>query len=490
VSTETIDRLASIIDGLAPLGDAGPGQPVLAAEWNALVGAVQELARIAVAREQSAEEVLAANFARLGHGHDGAVNLTWFDPETRSLVEGARSQRADLAAELARTQRTQAELRTALDEVRADLASVKDQLDDIGDRDRHRSRSVDKLSARVEDFVGNATSIADLRTTLGAMDSRVGEALAFRDELVDDAGDRVDLAALRGDVSELLKIRENLTAADGRVVEYRDFERRLVAIEDTVGEDGGERPGGNLPGFDLDSFRAEVLDAATARLDPRLLAVEAGVTNAGSRLDGIDPRVTSAQEALAGHTAQIGALQTATAGLPDLSTRVATAETRLSAHDTQLTVVAPLSDRVSTAESALASLPSLEARLATNEAELASTRESVTRIDQMDSRLSAIEALDLPPILDRVGVLEAGLSETRSVATENGERVTVLESRADDSDRRFLDVETLGNANREVIDLLSRDVQDIRTTTPSRPLGGPTIGRLVTERPGGGVVPG
>ena len=486
MSTETLDRLAAIIDGLSPIGGAGPGEPVRADQWNTLVGGVQELAKIAVARERSAEEVLAANFAKVDHGHESTVDLTWFDPDTRSMIEGGRAQRADLAAELERVQRDLAEARAAIQVMRDEVAAMKDQVDGVDDRDRDRATSLDRLSVRVESFTDNATSIADLRSTLGGIDGRVGESLAFRNELVDETGAPIDMAVLRRDVTELRQIRENLTAADGRLVEYRDFERRVAAVEDEL-----ERitPGGEGPGFDLEGFRAEILDATNAMLDPRLSGIESGIGNLETTLEVLDPRVAEAtdgvtknSETLATHGAQIGALQATTATLPSLTTRVGTVENRLATHDARFASLEQLPDRMTKAEQQLEALPSIDRRLAENERGLAATRESLKKMDELEVRIAAIEGRDLGEFDIRFDVLEASLAETNGSLSENGERLVVLESRSDDQVRRFAEIETLGKANREMLTLLAREVDDIRTGGRRPPIG------PVIPAPGGPIV--
>jgi hypothetical protein len=340
----------------------------------------------------------------------------------------------------------------------------------------------------VESFNDNAVSIADLRSTLGGIDDRVGQALAFRDEITDDAGQPIDMAALRSDVAELVKIRENLTAADGRLVEYRDFERRLAAVEDEVGDAGGTPQGGG--GVDLDGFRAEILEATAELVEPRLAEVESGIGDIRATMDGVDARVTAAQDAVAGHTAQLGALQATIAGLPDVTTRVGTLESRVAAHDVRFEVLDPLPDRVAKAESMLESLPVIEERLSATESDLARAQGAIARIEDLDARVSAIEQLDPGGFGGRLDAIGAGLAATRADVAGNGDRLLVLESRADDQDVRLGEMETLTNATRETMTLLARDVDAIRTGGGSLPGGIDVVGPGgVFLPPGGGAPP-
>ena len=97
--SDTLALLDEIVKGAEAASGKGAGQPLRAAEWNALADAIARLARLAAAREKNETDALATTYARIDHQHLGAVGLTWFDAPTRALVEG-RSGAADVAARL------------------------------------------------------------------------------------------------------------------------------------------------------------------------------------------------------------------------------------------------------------------------------------------------------------------------------------------------------------------------------------------------------
>lgn len=455
MSVETLDRLAAIVDKLTPLGAAGPGEPVRAADWNSVVAAVQDLAKVAIARERTAEELLAAKFAKAEHGHEGAANLAWFDAETRSLIEGDRSQRADLAAELKRTQRDLQQVLTSVDGLRQELDAVKRQIDEVDDRDRDRLRSVDKLAGRVEGLSDNTTSIADLRSSLGTIDTRVGEALAFRDELVDPQGQPVDIAVLRTDVTDLLGLRENLKAADGSLVEYRDFERRLIAVEES-GPGGGPQPE-----LDLDALRESLLADADEHFAERFTGIDTDLAGVHDDLADLGPRVLATEDKLTTQSAQITVLQTTTASVPVLTTRVNTLETRVAGHDTDIATMGPLRDRVTAAEAAIGELSGLGPRVEATEAGLADAVGRIDVLDGLQNRVATIETEKLVQVDDQLLGLQAAVIDVQTETGKLGDRVTLLESRAAELGSDFDRVETLSAANRQALDLMARDLQSL-----------------------------
>lgn len=474
--TETLDQIARIVDTLEPLADATPGEPVRAEDWNAVVASVVDLARVALTRERTIDESLAAGYAPAGHQHLGAVALGWLDPVARDLVEGGRSQRADLAAELDRTRRDLVTVQTENRALTERVAALERRLSTLDDRDFDRSQRLDRLGGAVDTIGETETSLADLRRTFAAVDERVGEALALRDELVDVTGQRLDLAALRSDVDALNEIGERLRTADGSVVEIRAFEQRLAQVEARV--DSG--PGGGGPVFDLDAFRDQVLFEADARTLGRLEPVRDEIAALDSRVDVVAADVDRAQVQISDQAAALAAVRTQTNGIPALTNQVATLQSRVNDQQVRIDGLEQLPRRLDQVESRLERVEPLSGRVAVLESNVATMRTAVERIPQLEQRLVAIEGVrgDVNDLRTRLDATSAVAQDALSLAQNQGTRLTAVEAGVADQTARLVQVETLSRSHAETLRRLGSE----------RPIvGGGTIGGGTV---GGGVISG
>src|SRR5262245_53861191 len=96
------DRVQQIVTDLPQLGQMTPGAPVRSTDWNALVGALVDMARFALLQAQAeSTTVLDTRYAALAHQHVAQVEPSWLSPATLDMIDRAASSvevRADLKA--------------------------------------------------------------------------------------------------------------------------------------------------------------------------------------------------------------------------------------------------------------------------------------------------------------------------------------------------------------------------------------------------------
>ena len=510
MASDTLDLLEEIVKGAESATGKGPGQPLRAQEWNTLAGAVVRLARLAASRERSEDAALAKDFARADHTHLGEVDLTWFEPATRALVEG-RGAAGDVAARLDGLARDAKALRGEVAALTAEVTRLRDSLAGAATDDRARDVDLRRVATRLDAMVALDRRVTVLDGRVGGVDQGVREALAFRDTLRDASGAPLDVAGLAARVVTLEGVQDRLRLADGEVVRMRDFENRIAGLEQGVVTDA------NLDArltarLDRLATAADSLlvsraaGAAASALEPRFTALEGG-------LAGTNTALGTVREAGGADRARLGALEAriaaetvrgdrAAAGLDRLDAltgRVGVVETaagaaaqRLTALDavpnelgllrgqvTAATALAPRiaalesgmgagATRLAAAETAVATLPDLRARVVQAEAAAGQVAQFDSRLNGVQqgltalggqvtvvqSRLAAVDALG-----QRVAAFEGGIAEITSWRRGVDERLTTLPTRSA--------LETLTAR----VDTVERRTTDLgtRVTTVERP---------------------
>lgn len=455
--SDTLELLDSIVRGAEAATGKGAGQPLRAADWNALAEAVARLARLAAARERGETAALSKDFARADHAHLGEVGIAWFDPPTRALVE-ARGGAGDALARLDGLARDAAALRAELGALVGQVERLRTSLTDGAAEDRVRDATLRRFGDRLDGVLELDRRVTTLDGRVAGIDTGVRDALAFRDRLRDATGAPLDVAALAARVDGLAAAQDRLKLADGEVVRIRDFENRIAKLED----DGGAV-------LDLDGRIGTRLDAlvaapdgalvgraaaaATATLEPRLATLEGGLGAARAelgtagaaraadlaRLDALDVRVATegargdraaatldtlgalpgrviAVEAAAGAATQrlatVDALAAEVVRARDAATAAADLAPRLSALET---TARALDGRVGAAETATAGIADLRGRVGATEA-------SAARADALVGRVGGVEA-QLGSLVSSVTVAESRLAALDTLAT----RVTAAE---------------------------------------------------------------
>ena len=150
-------RVAAILDRLSGLSRMSSGMPVRAEDWNTVIGAVIDVARLFSVQAVSSTS----------HAHTGQVSREWLDPALTAVVDSTRQQQQAQAEQLRalsqRVDRVEQQLATLSGQV-GTPQSQADRTEDQGlDREltlkrtlqerRHRSALVQREVLRLEQLV-------------------------------------------------------------------------------------------------------------------------------------------------------------------------------------------------------------------------------------------------------------------------------------------------------------------------------------------------
>ena len=505
-TTETLDRIARIVDELGPLSNVERGTPLRASDWNTLASAVLDLARMSFQRESGDREALARDFAPVAHEHVGQVDATWFDDATRASIQQPAGGDADLRAELRNLQSALAALRTDLAGVRAEFKRLQLSIDGVQDNDRAREDKFTRLDLRVESLRDVRDDVAKTQQRLDQVGGRVEEALKFRDKLVDPAGAPIDVGVLAGKIGALEQLRDNLKAADGTLVRYRDFESRLVAIE-----------GSTITQAKLDasvlSHLSDASSAANAELSKNLLLKADALAAdrfavAATRLDGLQAdfgslrgRVDTQDQAVDSLRVRTGANETQVARigamslqLDGLGTRLNASEARVNDHTTALAGLASAGTRFDSLDARVGRLEPLAGRVDGLDQSFTSLGVRVAGIDDLGLRVQAVEARgdQITTAMTRIVNLESAVTTNKTQLDGFTSRVSVIEAQSGDFVQRIGGLETSVLVSRRDLTLLQQDVGGVKLAV-SGPGGIDSRLGLVERNPklqalGGGVV--
>ncbi len=476
--TDSLQWLATVIDDLGPIGQMTPGVPLRATDWNAVVGAVGNLARLVASREDTTDSFLDQRYATIDHRHTDQATLAWFEPQTRALLEQGVSGAVEQRAELKTLGNQLAELRSEVAGLRDELRGVRIEVDGLRDSDAARERGLSGLSLRLEAVADTAEGVTALDGRLGEMTRDIATVLEFRRELTDAAGNTIDVRAVEQRVTGLEGLRENLLTADGELVRIREIESALARLE----ENSVDRNA--IDEVILERLReGEILDEAGLvdsvservedRFTPRFEEIEAGgetlgagVETLGERLDEKDAQV----EALEKRADATDDTLAAQAGLGQqvtgLGKRVSTVETLAKTNQTAVAGLPALRKQLDGVEGSVARLPVLEERLGGLEKRVGrldgNVRDLATlpggvdalgkRLDGAEERLTLLNDLD-----QRVG-------ETATATAALDERLSAGEAQLDNLEGlpgRFDDIaQATGNLGpwRGVVDTRLKDL--------------------------------
>lgn len=297
VIANQLERIAKLVEALAPLGDKQRGMKIEAEDWNRLVTTMRGILEVDKAQEDTARLVLEENFAEKTHEHLGAVEVTWLDPTLQERISeggGSLSVRIALADVSKRVDTFSAEV--------ARLTAVAEEQQKRNDRS-----AVDELerSAKLREFEQRFSGLEDLRGLVTALDGRVGDLapaiqdiLDLRQELRDDQGNPIDVGHVVRDVAALEALAANLNGVDGSPVRLRDVEIQIRELQDVLDVGGG----GGLEGR-LAALAADLEARLDARVDDRVSTVRADLAteNEAARTQlaaELDAKVSASQVAI------------------------------------------------------------------------------------------------------------------------------------------------------------------------------------------------
>lgn len=220
-----LERLKALVDRLAPVSGVVQGELIRAGDWNALVGAVIEIARAVLAQE--IETTPAA------HEHPDQVTAGWLEPRLRALIErGPLSDPAAMIRLSALEQRID-RLGSRIEDVNGNLGDVRDRVTEVTTRDLVRQADVTSVRRVVEGLSDSRESVVELRETLRTLQADVSTAVTVGRGLMVD-GQPVDMQALVGRLSSVEELRDRLKQPDGSLLDASALEHRLTELTNTL----------------------------------------------------------------------------------------------------------------------------------------------------------------------------------------------------------------------------------------------------------------
>lgn len=279
-ATTQLERISGLVEKLEPISNKQRGMRIEAEQWNTLVDVVLGVLQLDRLQEQRTESLLDQRFAPRDHEHLGQVSLSWLDADLQSKFAGGTNSIST---------------RQLLSEMDQKIKSLSDQVAKLSAALEANQRVIDDTLVRNADrtmkllsFEDRFKGIEDLRTTVTTLSNDVGsvrvnvdKVLDLRKSLQDEAGNPIDVAQVKRDLTDLQAIRENLKGADGKPLRLRDLELRIGEVADVVGTGG---PGGLEGRFA--NFSASLQDTLAGRtessikiLKTELLAENVAVEN-------------------------------------------------------------------------------------------------------------------------------------------------------------------------------------------------------------------
>jgi chromosome segregation ATPase len=471
---ESLELLSAVIDDLEPIGQMTAGNPLRAGDWNAMVSAVRNLARLIVSREKTTDALLNERYASRDHNHSGQMTLAWFEPGARTLLDEAMSGAVEQRAAVTELRKEMAALRLEMAALKSQLENVRIQFDGLRDEDASRQRELNTLSVRVESLIDVEDNLAELNTRFDDIGASLEEAIAFREQLVDENGNPIDVAGFGTRINVLENMRNNLRTADGNIVNIREFESALTRLEENAinRNDVDDvilhrlREGEILDEAGLvDSVTTRVQDNFTARFD----SLTDTTNTLASQLSGVDENIAAHDNRLDNVEAGVSSALTSVGTLTGLPDRVAAHSTRLSAVET----------RVQGNEAAIADLPSIRTRLSTVENrvtvidDLSANINGLTdRVETVESNMGQIDILtsSVNGLTNRVGTIEQSMPNIANLQQQVSANSTDIENLDQRVHTNETELDNLSGLSKQVASLTQtqRSIVDWRGTVDKR----------------------
>lgn len=220
-----LERLDALTKQLIPLTRTQPGAPIRAQDWNAVVGALVDVARAILAN--------AAAQAVPPHTHTEQVSLGWLDPRLRSTIERGPMSDPQAVARLGDFDRKVSRFNARLDGLDAQLGDVRNRVVNVATRDLVREKDVTETRRTIDGLADARNDVAAVRETLRSVQADLGVAVDAARRLVVD-GQPLDFTALTQRIVALEQLRTQLTAPDGTLLDAAALEARLTQLTNTL----------------------------------------------------------------------------------------------------------------------------------------------------------------------------------------------------------------------------------------------------------------
>jgi hypothetical protein len=220
-----LERLNALLSRLNPLGDAAQGELIRAEDWNTLVHALVEVARVVLAEDRQAVPA--------PHEHPDQVTAGWLDPRLRALIERGPLSDPGVEARMQALEQRVERLAARLEALLGSVGEVRDRVTEVTTRDLLRQAEVTNVRRVVEGLDDSRESVRELRETLGVLQKDVLTAVTVGQRLTVD-GQPIDFKDVVERLSQADALRTRLTAPNGEVFDARGFENRLTALTNTL----------------------------------------------------------------------------------------------------------------------------------------------------------------------------------------------------------------------------------------------------------------
>lgn len=412
-----LERLSALTNRLNPLGKAAQGEIIRAEDWNALVGAVIEVARVVLAEERQ--------ITPAPHEHPDQVTVGWLDPRLRALIE--RGPLSDPAAmtRLSTLETKVERLAARIEEIASSVGSVRDSVTEVKTNDLTRQAEITGVRRVVEGLDDSRESVRELRETLGGLQKDVTTAVNLGQLLTVD-GQPVDMTDLVTRVNRADELRESLRAPDGSVFNAQAFENRLTELTNTLVTQATLDEA-------LETVRRDISPEQIAAIEGNLRNELLGQVNTSVDLLGSDLRAETNQR-----FAEVDAtIETRLSdAMPNITTSVLNTvrpEIAAAVNDSQLGMEALLDKRLT--ETSLTLTNDYTQRIDNVEAGVSKQVDAYLEVrlpqamEVFDGRISSLEK-EVSPLTERVFRLESGLDDVigriGSLSTEFDSRDLVL----------------------------------------------------------------
>jgi hypothetical protein len=220
-TAQDLDRLRALVAQLQHIGSVQTGELIRATDWNALAAAIADLARAVLATE-AASTVPA-------HAHLDQVDLDWFTPAVRDLVQ--RGPLADPAVQNRLTGIEQKLTRhgSQLDSATQTVESFRGRLTDVATNDLARQSALTSVQRTLNNVIDQRPDIAAMRASLDAVQGNLSAVQEAAAKLTVN-GQILDAGALASNITILQAFRDSFKSANGQMLDAATMENELANI--------------------------------------------------------------------------------------------------------------------------------------------------------------------------------------------------------------------------------------------------------------------
>ncbi|NTU47783.1 MAG: hypothetical protein HGA84_02105 [Syntrophobacteraceae bacterium] len=219
-----LERLDALTRRLTVLAQVERGQLIRAEDWNAVVGALIEVARAVLAEVREG--------AVPDHEHTDQVTVGWLDPRLRALMEKGPLSEPSAVARVDGVDRRVGQALLRMTNLEDTLREVRTISSDVAARDVKRETDLNTLRRSVQGIPDAREDVLTLRDTLQNIQKDVRTAIEVGTSLRVN-GAPFDAQAFADRVRDLESVKERLSAPDGTLFDAGALERRLAALINT-----------------------------------------------------------------------------------------------------------------------------------------------------------------------------------------------------------------------------------------------------------------